>query len=126
MKNEFFFQILVNRLKRLFSVSKHVTKLRVGFSHLREHKFKHSFQDTLNPIWSCCFDAESTSHYVLHCPMYNAERHTLLSTYKNINCRLLDVAETVSIKTLLFGNCSLDPQTNAQILNATFEYYLNN
>ena len=26
-----------------------VTRLRIGLSHLREYKFKHSFQDTLNP-----------------------------------------------------------------------------
>ena len=27
-----------------------LTRLRLGLSHLREHKFKHNFQDTLNPI----------------------------------------------------------------------------
>ena len=27
-----------------------ITRLHVGLSHLREHKFKHSFQDILNPI----------------------------------------------------------------------------
>ena len=27
-----------------------ITKLRVGFSHLRDHKFKHSFHDCLNHI----------------------------------------------------------------------------
>ena len=27
-----------------------LTRHRVGFSHLREHKFKHNFQDTLNPL----------------------------------------------------------------------------
>ena len=48
-------------------------------------KFKRSFQDTLNPIWSCRVDIELTSHYILHCPMYNDERHTLLSTIKNID-----------------------------------------
>ena len=31
---------------------KYHTRLRQGLSHLREHKFKHSFQDTLNPF---CF-----------------------------------------------------------------------
>ena len=67
--------------------------LRVG--HLREHKLKHSFQDTLNPICSCGSDVESTSHYTLHCPIYNDKRHTLLSTIKNINCRFLDVTETI-------------------------------
>ena len=46
-----------------------VTRLRLGLSHLREHKFKHSFQDTLNPFCSCGLDIETTSHYFLHCPL---------------------------------------------------------
>ena len=54
--------------------------------------------------------------------MYNDERYTLLSTIKNVDCRLPDVTETVFIKTFLFGNCSVDAQTNTQILNATIEY----
>ena len=56
--------------------------------------------------------------------MYNDERYTLLSTIKNIDCRLLDVTETVLTKALLFGNCSVDAETNTQILNATIEYIL--
>ena len=56
--------------------------------------------------------------------MYNDERHTLLSTIKNIDCKLLDVTETVLIKTLLFGNCSADAETNTHIPNATIEYIL--
>ena len=56
--------------------------------------------------------------------MYNDERHTLLTTIKSIDCRLVDVTETVLIKTLLIGNCSIDAETNAQILNATIEYIL--
>ena len=38
-----------------------VTRLRLGLSHLREHKFKHSFQDTLNPLCSCGLYIETTS-----------------------------------------------------------------
>ena len=30
-----------------------LTRLRLGLSHLREHKFKHNFQDCLNPICLC-------------------------------------------------------------------------
>ena len=37
-----------------------ITRLRVGMSHLREHKFKHNFQDYLNPICRCGLDIEST------------------------------------------------------------------
>ena len=36
-----------------------ITRLRLGLSHLREHKFKHSFQDTLNPLCKCGQDMES-------------------------------------------------------------------
>ena len=82
-----------------------ITRVRVGLSHLHWHKFKHCFQDTLNPICSCGFDAESTSHYILHCPTYSDERQALPSTIKNIDCRLLDVIEIILIKTLLFENC---------------------
>ena len=64
-----------------------ISRLRVGLSNLREHKFKHNFQDTLSSICSCGFYVKSTSHYILHCPMYNDEKHTLLSTIKNIDCR---------------------------------------
>ena len=43
----------------------------IGMSHLREHKFKHNFQDCLNPICSCDLDIESTSHFLPHCPTFN-------------------------------------------------------
>ena len=33
--------------------AKLLTRLRLGLSHFLEHKFKHGFQDSLNPICSC-------------------------------------------------------------------------
>ena len=42
-----------------------LTRLRVGFSHLREHKFKHNFQDTLNPLCPCSLEAEDTYHFFM-------------------------------------------------------------
>ena len=50
-----------------------ITQLRVCLSHLREHKFKHNFQDCLNPICSCGLDIESTSYFLLHFPAFNDE-----------------------------------------------------
>ena len=49
---------------------KYLTRLRVNFSHLRDHKFKHSFQDTINPLCTCSLEAETTIHFKLHCPYY--------------------------------------------------------
>ena len=38
----------------------YLTRLRVGFRHLREHKFRHSFWDSRNPICECGNLTEST------------------------------------------------------------------
>ena len=54
---------LCNNPKRI----KSITRSRLVLSHLREYKFKHNFQDTLNSICNCGEDIESSCQYVLHC-----------------------------------------------------------
>ena len=39
-----------------------LTRLRLGLSHLRYHKFKQNFLDTINPLCSCGPDIETTLH----------------------------------------------------------------
>ena len=46
-----------------------LTRLIFGLGHLCEHKFKHNFQDTLNPICYCGEDIETSCHYLLHCSL---------------------------------------------------------
>ena len=102
---------------------KFITRLRLRLSHLREHKFKHSFQDSLNPFCSCGLVIESTGHYLLHCPTYITERRTLLSTIKDIDNNLLDVCEPVLIKSLLFGSNliqTLIQMSSMQLLNTFY------
>ena len=91
---------------------------------MREHKFKHNFQDCLNPICSCGLDIESTSHFLLHCPTFNDERYTLLSILNNIDCKFLELTKSSLSQTLLLGNTLSDTEKNTLILNATTEYIL--
>ena len=86
-----------------------ITRLRLGLSHLREHKFKNGFEETLNPLCSCGNDVDSTEHFLLHCPRFVNERRTLLSTLGNFNCSLLENTNKVLTQTLLFGNTSFSP-----------------
>ena len=65
-----------------------ITRLRLDFSHLREHKFKHNFRDTLNPLCSCSIEVESTSHYFLRCHFFDALRATLMNDLRNIDSDL--------------------------------------
>ena len=88
---------------------------------VREHKFKHSFQDSLNPFCSYGLDVESTAHYLLHCPTYITERRTCLSTKENIDNDLVDLCEPDLIKTRLFGSNSFDTSANTNIFNTTIE-----
>ena len=84
-----------------------ITRLRLDLNHLWEHKFKHSFQDFLNPLCLCGNNIETSSHYLLHCPKYSNERKTLLNEIKNINFGLLELSGTIMTKTLFFGDSSL-------------------
>ena len=58
---------------------KYLTRPRFGLNHLREHKFKHSFQDTLNPFCSCGIDNETNMHF-FYCPLFTSQRRTLILT----------------------------------------------
>ena len=62
----------------LFNVSdslgiKLLTRLSIGLSHLREHKFNHNYQETINKLCSCSLESESTTHFFSALP----KLHTL-------------------------------------------------
>ena len=42
---------------------KYITRIGLGLSHLREHKFKHSFQNSINPKFNCGNAVESVIHF---------------------------------------------------------------
>ena len=47
---------------------KYITRTRLVLSHLRQHKFKHSFQDSINTICNCGNNFESVIYFCVHCP----------------------------------------------------------
>ena len=73
-------------------------------SHLCDHKFRHCFQDTLNPLCDCGNDTETTTHFFLHCPSFHTPRQTLLNNIRNINEQILSHGEDQLIRTFLYGN----------------------
>ena len=63
---------------------KYLTRLRLGQSHLNDHKFRHNLKDCLHPLYPESLEVESTIHYFLHCHYYNDIPKTLLDTVKKI------------------------------------------
>ena len=101
-----------------------LTRLRIGFSHLKEHKFKHNFQDSIDPLCSCGNEIESTVHFFLHCPNFTTQRQTLLNKLKSINASIMTENENSVVRTLLFGRPDLRYSTNKEIINATISFIL--
>ena len=101
-----------------------LTRLRLGLNHLREHKFKRSFQDCLNPLCFFGSEIETSTHYLLHCPTYTNERMTLLNKIKSINFTILEFCDAVVTKTLLFGDNTRSNSCNTLILNSIIDYII--
>ena len=101
-----------------------LTRLKVGLSHLREHKFKHSFQDTLNPMCNGGEDIETTSHYLLYCPDYLHESKTLLNTVRCIVPNIFYFNNDTQTEIFLYGKGDLDNINNTSILDATINYLI--
>ena len=66
-----------------------LTWLRLGLSHFREHKFKHSFQDSLNPVCSCGNDIETSAHFLLYSLNFSNEGSTFLYIIGSIDRNIL-------------------------------------
>ena len=81
-----------------------LTRLRVNLSHLRDHKFKHNFLDTINPLCSCSLEVESTNHYLLRCPFFTSIRKTLLDSITIKIGSLANFSDDELVNLILYGN----------------------
>ena len=59
-----------------------LTRLRFGFSHLSNRKFRHNFADLLNPLCSCSLETESTLHFFLRSQNYATLHRALITDLK--------------------------------------------
>ena len=85
--------------------------MRLGLNRLREHKFGHSFQDTLNSFCLCGFDVEKSTYFFLYSPFLSNQRCTLLNTVNDI-----DTDDMMLTHIILFGKASLDISANTLLL----------
>ena len=75
-----------------------LTRFRFGLDYLCEHKFKHNFEDCLNPLCLCNKEIETSTHYQLHCPTYIDERLTPQNKTISINCSIFESSDAAVTK----------------------------
>jgi len=103
-----------------------LNRLRVGFSHLREHKFRHNFTDTVDPFCNCRNNSlETTEHFLMHCSDFSNDRLVMFNTLLQLDISLLPLNPRVLCKTLIYGDSNFSAEENHEILSTTIKF-LNN
>ena len=99
-----------------------ITRLRVHFSDLHEHRFDHNFACE-SPMCVCDLGVESTIHYFLHCRQYSLHRRNLLDKVSDIvDNDITQLPDDHLCDLLLFGSNAYNERANEMILKCTVEF----
>ena len=105
-------------------VIEYLTRLKLVFSHLCYHKFKHGFLDVVDLLCSCSTAIKNTVYYFPHCPNFSTARNTFLNEIAIVDRSIIDQDDIKIIQTFLYGNPSYSVNDNKLILDASIKYIL--
>ena len=101
--------------------TKILTKLRVDFSDLREHRFRHNF-NCESSICRCGVGDESNMHYLTSCNLFSEQRTRLYDSVRPLIPNFNTLSDDEKTSYLLFGNKLLKNEINKDILFATIKF----
>ena len=81
-----------------------LARLRLGLSHLNEHKFNHNFRCCENPLCPCSFEIESCSHFFLHCHYHIHVQKTLFHELQSVDEIMLNQSDNEILELLLYSS----------------------
>ena len=84
----------------------YLTKLRLTFSMLNEHKFRHNF-DSLTPLCACGMGIEYNEHFFLHCSQFHLMHRNLFGQLSDIAGLTIDIGDKPLCELLLLEIHSL-------------------
>ncbi len=102
----------------------HLTRLRLGLSHLSEHLYTHNLIDSPLCI-NCGLENESTAHYLLRCPLYATQRAVFLAELLNVvdANHLMNLRDNDIVNLFLYGDSEFPFQSNI-MLNKIAQTYI--
>ena len=100
-----------------------LTRLRVQFIHLNEHKFRHGFGNTINAMCACESEVETTEHFLLRCHLYSSQRLELFENLEKVDSSVLNLIVKDKVSLLLYGSRSATSKSsNHEILKFVIDY----
>ena len=100
-----------------------LTRLRLSLIHLREHKFRHSFQVTIIPLCSCNIEVKSTSFFLYYQNFITPRTIPMNKTRKTAS-NILNLDQISLTKLILFGDSKYENKVNKNILLASINFVL--
>ena len=92
-------------------------RLILQFSHLNEHKFRHSFSDIINPMCAYGTEVETAEHFLLRCQFCSTQRLEIFENLEKVETNCLSLNAKNQVLILLHGS-----QTNQEILTNVISY----
>ena len=102
---------------------KTLTRLRLNFSHLKEHKFRHRFADMINSMCVCRADVETTEHLLLRCYFYSTQRFKLFDNLERATSNFKKLSGKNQVSFLLYGpQIYTSENVNQNIIKIVIKY----
>ena len=116
--------------KSLFAIHdpadlKFLSRLRLKFSHLNEHKFRHNFTDALSPMSDYGSENETTNYFFLRCPFFAINRQKLLNDLLKIDLSLRNLKNELLLCIILYGSDKYNDTLKKEILLHTISFIKN-
>ena len=107
--------------KSLFAIHdpagvKLLSRLRLKFSHLNEHKFRHNFKDALSPMCDCGSETETTDHFFQRCPFFAINRQKILNDLLRIDPSLRNLKDELLLGIISYVSEKYKDTVNKEIL----------
>ena len=101
---------------------KQLTMLRLEFSALNEHKFRHNFQ-RLCPMRACNTGVEDKAHLFLQCRLFAQMRNDLLGRFSHLpELDLSNIDSQALLNLLLYGSSTFNKTDNRIPVEASIAY----
>ena len=102
-----------------------LNRLRVDFSHVNEHKFRHNYAGTSNPLCSCSLETDSMAHLFLCCRNYTNIRITFMNELNDFDKSVTSRQQNELLRIILYGDCKFKGNVNKRILIANIQFIKN-
>ena len=96
--------------------------MRLNFSHLKKHKFRHVFADTVNPMCPCGADVETTEDFLLPCHFFSTQRFKLFDILERATSDFKNLSVKDQVSFLLYGSKANTSENFKKNIKIIIEY----